>query len=174
MNTIEQCKQDLEKLIGSPVTITVRHPNRQGHPEPLTLDNLYYVKSYGPAVTSFLVETAAKVCTQCGETAAAGKPVWVSSFSLQQLTGCCGVLVSTGSSVNANFQRKGVATRLNQLRKDIAQYLNYSIMLCTDVDSNEAQRRVLEKNGWQDVYQFTNRRTNNLLNISVCPIEPKS
>lgn len=98
---------------------------------------------------------------------------WISFFELYQMPHCCGICVSTASNVSPKFQKLGVATLLNQFRQDLALNLGYSIILCTDCDKNLAQKKVLQKNGWQDIFKFTNKRTRNVLNISVKQLIPE-
>lgn len=95
----------------------------------------------------------------------------ISKFSLQQLPGCCGILLSTHSNVETAYRGKGVATRLNAFRKAIAHHQGYATLLCTDVASNVAQKKVLEKNGWREIHSFINPRTNNEVNISICDVQ---
>ncbi len=91
----------------------------------------------------------------------------ISSFSLSQLHGCCGVCISYHSFVCHDYRNKGVASLLNQMRQEIGKYLGYSLLICTDVVNNLPQSKILEKNEWKHVHRFQNKRTNNLLNLSV-------
>lgn len=91
----------------------------------------------------------------------------VSTFELYQMPHCCGICVSTASNVITPFQKLGIATYLNQFRQDVARIMGYTIIFCTDCEKNTAQKKVLAKNEWMDIYQFKNKRTGNLLNISV-------
>lgn len=95
------------------------------------------------------------------------KPEPIGSFELHPMINCCGICVSTRAYVHPDFRNVGLNTILNSLRIDIARFLGYSLLLCTDVTSNEAQRKVLARNGWRDIYRFLNRRTGNLVAISV-------
>ncbi len=85
----------------------------------------------------------------------------VATFHLQQLQGCCGVCVSYHSSVNSKFRNKGLGTLLNKMRQQIAWDNGYTVLLCTDVESNQAQQKILTTNGWEKLMTFTNRRTRN-------------
>jgi len=95
---------------------------------------------------------------------------------MAQLYGCCGVVVSFHACVDVEYQNKGVGTILNQLRKDLARDAGFSVILCTDKVRNTAQRKLLTKNGWDDILQFTNDKTGNLVALSTCVLneeEPK-
>lgn len=88
-------------------------------------------------------------------------------FSLVPMINCCGIVVSTQAEVTSGFQGKGLGTLLNSFRIDLARHKGYGVLLCTDVESNEPQRRVLKKNGWKDIFKFVNPRTKNVVCISV-------
>lgn len=95
------------------------------------------------------------------------KGVVVASFQLVPMINCCGILVSTSSFVEKQFRGLGLGTILNSLRVDIARELGYSVLMCTDIESNSAQRKILKSNGWTDIYKFVNKRTSNTVFISV-------
>lgn len=91
----------------------------------------------------------------------------ISSFCLMQMPGCCGICISYNSLIFPKYQGKGIGTLLNQFRIDIADYLGYTTLLCTDREENIPQKKILAKNGWKDVHSFVNKRTNNLVNITI-------
>lgn len=91
----------------------------------------------------------------------------IASWRLDMLPGCCGVCVSNGVGVRSRFQRKGLGTILSRLRARMAGVDGYGLLLCTDLLSNTAQRRILTKNGWRDIHTFVNPRTTNDIAISV-------
>lgn len=91
----------------------------------------------------------------------------ITTFALVQLPGCCGVCVSTGAYVYEAYRKKGVNILTNKLRQDLAREAGYTVLLCTDIDSNTPERYTLKTCGWHDILQFTNRRTGNVVNISV-------
>lgn len=95
---------------------------------------------------------------------------YVSGFTLKEMIGCCGICVSTGAWVHDNYQKRGLGSLLNKLRQDLAREMGYSVLLCTDRLNNKPQRKLLNKAGWEDVYEFTNSRTNNRIAISVIPL----
>lgn len=91
----------------------------------------------------------------------------IAGFRLYQLPGCCGVCVSSGASTSYAFRKKGINTLLNKFRMELAKHMGYSVLLCSDVSTNAASKRTLEKNGWKDVHQFKNIRTSNTVDISL-------
>ncbi len=95
-------------------------------------------------------------------------------FYMTQLPGCCGVMVSHGSSVFTAFQKKGLGTILNDFRKTLARNFGYTILLCTDKVTNIPSRKLLEKNGWKDLLQFRNNRTGNRVALSMVNLREDS
>lgn len=91
----------------------------------------------------------------------------VSRFKLIQMSGCCGICISTGTYVNPDFRGKGVNVILNNFRIDIAKHLGYGLLMCTDLKSNTPQMKTLDKNDWKHIHEFKNPRTGNILNITI-------
>jgi len=98
------------------------------------------------------------------------KYVQVSTFKLYQLPHCCAFMVSCNALVMPEFRGKRIGTILNSLRQDIGRLLGYSAILCTDIEQNNNQRKLLKTNGWKDIYSLVNKRTNNRVYISVINI----
>ena len=91
----------------------------------------------------------------------------ISQFKLIQIPGCCGICISTGTYINPEFRGKGVNIILNNFRIDIATYLGYGLLMCTDLKSNTSQMKTLDKNGWKHIHEFKNPRTGNILNVTI-------
>ncbi len=91
----------------------------------------------------------------------------IASFELHPMINCCGICVSTRAEVNEDWRNKGLGQLLNSIRIDIARAAGYSLLLCTDIDKNEAQRKILKANGWTDIHSFVNSRTKNRVYITV-------
>lgn len=90
----------------------------------------------------------------------------LSCWSLTQLSGCCGVCVSYGAViVDEELRGKGLGTLLNELRIDLARELGYGCLICTDIEDNIPQQKILNQNGWKKIGSFTNPRTNNEISI---------
>jgi GNAT superfamily N-acetyltransferase len=90
----------------------------------------------------------------------------ITSWRLGQLPGCCAIALSTGVYIAPEHRSKGVGDLCHKFRIEIAKYLDYSMLMCTDIDSNKAQRAILKKNGWADVADVVNKRTNNHVFVS--------
>lgn len=91
----------------------------------------------------------------------------VACFTLVPMINCCGICVSTSAEVWPNWRGQGIGTLLNSFRIDLARFLGYGVLLCTDIEKNTAQRKILQANGWKDVHKFVNPRTKNTIFISV-------
>jgi hypothetical protein len=87
--------------------------------------------------------------------------VRLTQFTLVPMPGCCGIVVSTHASVNSMYKNRGIGTEMNKFRQEIALLYGYTVMMCTDVETNHPQQRILYKNGWQRLYSFRNKRTGN-------------
>lgn len=96
-----------------------------------------------------------------------GKKEKIASFELYPMIHCCGICVSTQASVAPQYQGRGLGTLLNSLRIDIARFAGYGLLLCTDIESNTYQRKILARNGWKDIHKFINPRTKNTIFVSV-------
>lgn len=92
---------------------------------------------------------------------------YLTMFTLSQLAGCCGACVSSGAYVALTARGRGIGTFFNKVRQRIARELGYGIMICTDVESNEPQQKILDNTGWESVYKWTNPRTRNALEMRV-------
>lgn len=94
----------------------------------------------------------------------------ISTWQLYQLQHCCAFMVSCNVNVSEDYRGKRIGTILNQLRQDIGRLLGYSAILCTDIEKNEHQRKLLKTNGWKDIHSLVNKRTNNRIYLSVINI----
>lgn len=164
MSFIQDCLKDLSTVLGFEVCLYIQNSYTRGLFDQQILLNesdLIYVKSMTTEPTIFRLYMKDMLDQSRYPYHA------LSSFCLQQLPGCCGVCLSYHSVVKSSIRGKGVATRLNQFRYDLAKYLGYGALLCTDVESNLPQRKLLKNNGWKDVYSFNNPRTKNQVAISI-------
>lgn len=94
----------------------------------------------------------------------------VTTFKLYQMPHCCAILISCNVSVYGSYQKKGIGKTMNLFRIELGRQLGYSCMMCTDIEQNTAQRKILHNNGWKDVHNVINRRTKNNVFISVINI----
>lgn len=85
----------------------------------------------------------------------------IAQFSLVNMAGCCGIVISTGSFVTVPYRNKGIGTILNAMRQQIAFQWHYGLIVCTDKENNKGQQKVLDKNSWIKNLSFKNPRTNN-------------
>lgn len=90
----------------------------------------------------------------------------ISSWELYRLPHCCAILVSCKALVKPSFRSKRVGTILNNLRQELGRAMGYSAIICTDIESNINQRKLLATNGWEDIFNVVNKRTTNKVFIS--------
>lgn len=95
----------------------------------------------------------------------------VAWFQLDQLQGCCGVLVSYHAAIGLRYRGKGLGYLLNKMRQQIAWNRGYTVLICTDVLHNEPQQKILERNGWTKLTAFENRRTGNDVGLHIKHLE---
>ncbi len=154
---IEECISDISKLLGEEVEILFSRKDRNIKKLDLSdLDSGAFIDT----VFFHVITAESKLVTS----------LLISTFGLIEMPGCCGMLISTAAEVSKQFRNKGIGDRLHKFRKELAHQMSYSVLLCTDVDSNVPQRTILENNGWKKAHSFVNFRTNNLVNISVCDL----
>ena len=94
----------------------------------------------------------------------------ISTWKLYQMPHCCAFMVSCNVNVTEKYRGMRIGTILNQFRQDIGRVLNYSSILCTDIEQNTHQRKLLKTNGWKDIHDVVNKRTKNRVYISVINI----
>lgn len=119
------------------------------------IGNLIYEKDNNWALGTYIVKVNGKE---------------VSRWKLYEMPHCCAFMISCSVSVREEFRNKRIGTILNQLRQDIGRMLGYSSVLCTDIEENINQRKLLKTNGWLDLYSVVNKRTNNRVYLSVVNI----
>lgn len=91
----------------------------------------------------------------------------IAHFELITMPGCCGIVISTNCWVLHSMQSHGIGQFLHKFRIKLAKEWGYGIMMCTDVAANKRQLHILEKNNWQNIFNFNNPRTLNDINIHV-------
>ena len=89
----------------------------------------------------------------------------IATFSLQELPGCCGVLVSYWSEVVSQWQKKGVGTSLLTIRMATARAMKYGLLLATVDQSNKVECKLLLDQGWNKLREFRNPRTGNIIEV---------
>lgn len=89
----------------------------------------------------------------------------VAGWMLKEMPGCCGMCVSTGAYVMPDFRQRGLGKLLNNLRIAIATELKFGMLFCTDILANEPQQKILANNGWSQIDEFKNPKTNNVIGL---------
>jgi RimJ/RimL family protein N-acetyltransferase len=89
----------------------------------------------------------------------------ISKFKLEQFNGCNGICISKSVMIADNYRGKGLGTHFLNLRESVALDFGYSAMMCSVVLGNLAQQKIMDKNGWQVIAEFDNKRTSNRVRI---------
>lgn len=139
----------LEKILKQPIKILIYLNNEYVN---VNFYNLNYIKNDNKGLEFKVLDNNNEI---------------ISTFKLIQMIGCCGICVSTNVFVISKYRNKGVNIILNNFRIAVAEYLDYGLLLCTDVSNNIAEVKTLDKNGWEHIYNFRNPRTGNNINISI-------
>lgn len=88
-------------------------------------------------------------------------------FTFSPLPGCCGVVVSSESSLHDVSKISGTGRLFHRLKAEVARKLGYSMMLATTQASNLPEVIGGAKAGWKWSNEFTNTRTGNLLFVGL-------
>lgn len=78
---------------------------------------------------------------------------------------CCGIMISRASRLPGVVQGVGLGTALTALREENARRAGKSFVMATTIESNAAERRILEKREWKELGRFKNARTGNTVLI---------
>ena len=87
----------------------------------------------------------------------------IAVFSLTELPGCCGAIVSYHSEVVQKYQKQGVGRILLDVRMDAARNRGYGQMIATVLDTNPAEKQLLLASGWVKAKEFRNPKTGNIV-----------
>lgn len=89
----------------------------------------------------------------------------IATFSLYQMPGCCGVVISSHAAVAHKYRKRGLGQFLLKLRKKYAFEHGFRMMLATDKADNAPETHVLSKHGFKQATEFKNKRTGNQVKI---------
>lgn len=89
----------------------------------------------------------------------------ITKFKLEPLSGCYGICVSKHVVISDKYRGKGLGCHFLNLRESIALDFGYSAMICSVVLGNHPQQKILDKNGWQVLTEFDNKRTNHRVRL---------
>lgn len=91
----------------------------------------------------------------------------VGKFSMEQMPGCCGVVISYHSQIEAQFRKRGLGTLFLAIREDAAKRAGYTCIMGTVLGDNSAEQSILRKAGWNHLaptqtngqWLFINKKT---------------
>lgn len=84
---------------------------------------------------------------------------------IDNLPGCDQVGVIHNVFTPPNNRKKGNGKEAHQLRLRMMDDLLYDYALCTVVSTNETEKSILRKSGWQFLSQFKSRKTQNVVEL---------
>lgn len=110
------------------------------------------------------------ICETNADASGKKEIITVAKWEIVQMKNCCGMAVSTRALVEIAFRKLGLGLIMNQIRIDICRKLGYSCLMCTDVENNVPQQKILSANGWRKIHKFVNRNTGNTVCVHVINI----
>lgn len=93
----------------------------------------------------------------------------IAQFSVSYFPGCCGIAISHFSWIREDRRNAGLGTVLNNIRIREAKRWGFTVLMCTDIENNTPQQKILTKNNWQKLMTFTNLNTGN--NVAIHAID---
>jgi GNAT superfamily N-acetyltransferase len=91
----------------------------------------------------------------------------VTSFIIEPMAGCNGIALFRAVDIRESYRGKGYGIHFLNLRERLAVDFGYAVAMCTIVDSNIPQIKIMQKMGWEKAYQFTNPRTSNPVSLYI-------
>ena len=79
-----------------------------------------------------------------------------SNYSLAGLPGCPAVAISHYAYVNPEHRGKGVGQLRHEERLRIAEVAGCGLIICTVNSTNDVEKHILSKNGWDHLTTFRN------------------
>lgn len=89
----------------------------------------------------------------------------VGAFQLKDMYNCCGIMVGSDLFVAKKYRNLGIGTLLTKLMYDFSSYYGYGVLQGADKKDNQYQKKIFEKMGWRNSFEFINPKTGNILNI---------
>lgn len=90
-------------------------------------------------------------------------PKFVGLGQVGSLPGNGDLCISSNAHVNHEFRHKGIGDLMHKMRLEAAKLNGYKVMICTALMDNEAQTKILRKNGWTAAYPFRNHNKQDVL-----------
>jgi len=93
----------------------------------------------------------------------------IACFRLIPFPWNCGVVISVASALDAKIRGQGMSHRFHRIKEQVAKEFGYSAMICTIDSKNVPQLVGAQKNGWDLVKGFGNKRMGsyNLIGVKV-------
>lgn len=89
----------------------------------------------------------------------------VGYYELNPFPGCNQLVISNHATIKLPYRGKGLGTAAASMRIEKARILGYDYMIATVVDTNVAQKKIMDKLGWKRLDSFDNTETGNTVII---------
>lgn len=95
-----------------------------------------------------------------------GKNDFICSFRLMEFPGCCGIALFYNFIINQRYRNLGIGELIVTLIELYSQYQGYTVIVCTDVVTNNPMKKILENQSWKSAFNFINIKTENNVELS--------
>jgi hypothetical protein len=83
----------------------------------------------------------------------------LATWQVSPFPGCCGILVETQIQVLEAMKKKGLGGLIHEMNMEYAKGWNYTVLLGSDLLSNEPTQRIISSSKGEKVYEFVNSKT---------------
>ncbi len=84
---------------------------------------------------------------------------------LNSFPGNSQIVVSNHAFIYPDKRGKGLGNENHKLRVERSRFLGYDYLICTVKSNNEAELKILKKNGFKELDEFLNTNTGNMNKI---------
>lgn len=85
----------------------------------------------------------------------------IARFACLPMSGCHAIVLFHSSAVHDFLRGYGIGKLLHKLRVEACIASGFSYAQCTTCASNETQNKILRNNGWEEIKEFMNIKTDN-------------
>lgn len=90
----------------------------------------------------------------------------IAGFRMEQMQGCCAVLISFDTIVYEEYRGLGIGTLMQSMKEWIARKRGFVKIISTSTTDNEVQTSLLKSSGWTRLSKpFCNPKTDNVIVI---------
>lgn len=90
-----------------------------------------------------------------------GHQTIVARTNVESFPKCNGIAIITKVMVMEDYRGRGIGTFVNQFTAYFCRKIGYSVAMCSVRENNMPMRCILAKNGWNENFEFMNKKTGN-------------